>query len=129
MCKNDCPRRLLDGGDASTGPEQDGDIFKRGTGVITEVEEDEGMDNDDGDEDDRDLLEGGDRGQNRIDDEEEDEGDEDKDDGAESDGEVLTLLVDRSTGSVCVWKGSDRNRLSSDCVRNLRFNTSTPISV
>lgn len=122
MCKNDCPLRLLTGGEASTG-----DIFNRGTGVMTEVEEEEGIDNDDGDEDDTDLLEGGDRGQNRIDDED-DEGDEDKDDEAESDGEVLALLVDRSTGSVCIWKGSDRN-LSSDGLRNLRFNTSTPISV
>lgn len=128
MCKNDCPLSPLDGRDDTTGTEQDGDIFKRGTGVMTDVEEDEGMDNDDGDEDGRDLLEGGERGQNRIDDEE-DEGDEDKDEDAKSDGEVLALLVERSTGSVCVWKGSDRNRLSSGCVRNLRFNTSTPISV
>ncbi len=96
---------------------------------MTEVEEDEGIDNDDGDDDDTDLLEGGERGQNRIDDED-DEGDEDEDEDAESDGEVLALLVDRSTGSVWVWKGSERNRrLSSDGVRNLRFNTSTPISV
>ncbi len=95
---------------------------------MTEVEEDEGIDNDDGDEDDTDLLEGGERGQNRIDDED-DEGDEDKDEDAWKWREVLALLVDRSTGSVCVWKGSDRNRLSSDGVRNLRFTPATPISV
>lgn len=98
MCKNDWPLRLLDGGDATTGPELDGDIFKRGTGVMTEVEKD----NDGGDEDNTDLLEGGDRGQNRIDDDDDDEGEEDKDEDAESDGEVLALFVDRSTGSVCV---------------------------
>lgn len=97
MCKNDWPLRLLDRGDATTGPGLDGDIFKRGTGVMTEVEKD----NDDGDEDNTDLLGGGDRGQNRID-EEDDEGDEDKDEEAEREGEVLALFVDRSTGSVCV---------------------------
>lgn len=108
-CRNGCPLLTKEGGDDTL----DGDIFKRGTEVITDGGEDEDRDdadddvdddNDNEDKDDGDLVvqTGGESGEKRTD----DEGDEDDDD---EDGEDRDLLVDRSTGSVCVWKRSDEN--------------------
>lgn len=126
MCRNGCPLRAMVGGDVTL----DGDIFNRGTGVMTDRGEvdnddnDDGDDDDDGDSDEGDLVDetGGERGEKRSNDEEGD--DEDEDD----DGEERDLLVERSTGSVWIWNGSDGNRFSGEWVWNLLSITRTPMS-
>lgn len=129
MCRNGCPLRAMEGGDVTL----DGDIFNRGTGVMTDGGEVEGNDNDDNDDDDDDDDEkdvdddddddegdlvdeiGGERGEKRSNDEEgEDDDDGDDDDDDDDDGEERDLLVERSTGSVCIWNRSDGNRFSGE---------------
>lgn len=129
MCRNGCPLRAMEGGDVTL----DGDIFNRGTGVMTDGGELEGNDNDDNDDndddddndevdddddDEGDLVDetGGERGEKRNNDEEgdDDNDDDDDDDDDNDDGEERDLLVERSTGSVCIWNRSDGNRFSGE---------------
>lgn len=121
MCRNGCPLRAIDGGDVTL----DGDIFNRGTGVMTDGGELEGIidDNDDtdDDEDEGDLVDDteGERGEKRNNDEDgDDDKDDDEDDGDDDDddddGEERDLLVERSTGSVCIWNRSDGKRFSGE---------------
>lgn len=122
MCRNGCPLRASESGDVTL----DGDIFNRGTGVMTDGGEVEGNDNDDNDNggeadaddnDEGDLVDeaGGECGEKRNNDEEgDDDNDEEEEQEEDEDGEERDLLVERSTGSVWIWNRSDGNRLSGE---------------